>query len=499
MLCSPASASCPLSSSAGRLGTGDRSLQNDASGDSPVRLFSQTKRNRHRRTDEASASADVDVRREGLRKEPRIIGGRFSDKGEYPYAVSLKARGGRHFCGGSLIARDAVLSAAHCANGKYDVVIGKHRLNSWFEGETISVKAAVPHPAYRSSGTDNDFHLIFLSRPARADVELVRLNSDSNLPKPGASVTVMGWGDTNASEKYSQLSNTLKEVEVNVVSTEDCRQSKGVVQGRYTSYARSITSNMLCAQADGRDSCQGDSGGPLVMKGADGNQDVQVGVVSWGMGCADSVFPGVYARVSSAYSWIKGEVCRRSSDPPLSFGCAAADEDVANDDEISTTCGTAASKQANYRGTLSTTASGKTCQVWSSQTPHAHTRSKAAYPNGGLGNHNYCRNPDNNDRAWCYTTDPKSRWEFCNVPDCTAANAPATTTAATAPATTAAPTATIAATTPATTAAPTATPVATTPVMAGDGPVLPNDDSDDNGGILEGIASWTCSVFSIFC
>merc|ERR1719410_2926913 len=147
-------------------------------------------------------------------REPRIIGGGNSDKGEYPYAVSLKGRGG-HFCGGSLIARDVVLSAAHCGqNGNYNVVVGRHSRNAWYEGEEIPVYAEVPHPSYRSSRTDNDFALIFLARKARADLELVRLNRDGGAPNAGDVLTTMGWGDTIASQSQSQLSVVLKEAEV---------------------------------------------------------------------------------------------------------------------------------------------------------------------------------------------------------------------------------------------------------------------------------------------
>ncbi len=78
---------------------------------------------------------------------------------------------------------------------------------------------------------------------------------------------------------------------------------------------------MICANDSGEDSCQGDSGGPLVMKGSDGSADVQVGVVSWGVGCAHKDFPGVYALVLSAYDWIREEVCRSSSYPPAKFDC----------------------------------------------------------------------------------------------------------------------------------------------------------------------------------
>jgi hypothetical protein len=69
---------------------------------------------------------------------------------------------------------------------------------------------------------------------------------------------------------------------------------------------------MMCARANGKDSCQSDSGGPLIIKGDDANSDLQVGVVSWGLGCASDSFPGVYARVSRGYEWIQREVCNKS-------------------------------------------------------------------------------------------------------------------------------------------------------------------------------------------
>jgi len=80
-------------------------------------------------------------------------------------------------------------------------------------------------------------------------------------------------------------------------------------------------------------------------------------------------------------------------------------------------CGCASEKQADYRGNISVTASGKTCQAWSSQSPHSHSRTSANYPDSGL-EANYCRNPDGESGAWCYTEDPFSRWELCEVPTC---------------------------------------------------------------------------------
>lgn len=88
------------------------------------------------------------------------------------------------------------------------------------------------------------------------------------------------------------------EVEVDVVSNSQCNSA----------YDGGITDDMLCASRSGKDSCQGDSGGPLIVKGTDFSKDVQVGVVSWGYGCADESYPGVYARVSEQIQWIKTQI-----------------------------------------------------------------------------------------------------------------------------------------------------------------------------------------------
>ncbi|XP_061097604.1 putative apolipoprotein(a)-like protein 2 [Conger conger] len=77
-----------------------------------------------------------------------------------------------------------------------------------------------------------------------------------------------------------------------------------------------------------------------------------------------------------------------------------------------------------YRGTISVTGSGKTCQLWASQNPHEHSRTPEKYPCKGLKS-NYCRNPDNERMPWCYTTDPGTRWEYCKVPTCGNEHVPA--------------------------------------------------------------------------
>lgn len=123
---------------------------------------------------------------------PRIIGGSEASPHSLPYAVSLQDSQG-HFCGGSLIARHVVLSAAHCQGGRYSVALGKHDLDD-NGGQRIQMSREMPHPRYNDRTTDNDFMLVFLAQPATLnnDVGLVQLNSADNSPGVGSKVTVMG-------------------------------------------------------------------------------------------------------------------------------------------------------------------------------------------------------------------------------------------------------------------------------------------------------------------
>ena len=278
----------------------------------------------------------------------RIIGGDTAIEDRYSYAVSLSDSYG-HFCGGSLIAEDVVLSAAHCdpnGKGKYKAIVGRHDHDDT-DGQELSVANALPHPDYDSDTTDNDFMLIFLKESASSNI-FVKLNYDVSSPTVGSEVTVMGWGDVDPSHGQ-KLAEELMEVNVNVITNEECDKS----DGKFGSYKDSITSNMLCAieEGGGEDACQGDSGGPLIIKGTDASEDIQVGVVSWGIGCASKDYPGVYARVSSQYDWIKNEVCKGSQNPPSSFGCDDIDRSsiTAPQDETIITSSTTEERSGDWR------------------------------------------------------------------------------------------------------------------------------------------------------
>mmetsp|Transcript_2809 Transcript_2809/g.4360 ORF Transcript_2809/g.4360 Transcript_2809/m.4360 type:complete len:455 (+) Transcript_2809:52-1416(+) len=246
----------------------------------------------------------------------RIIGGKEATEGRYSYAVSLQDDVG-HFCGGSLIAPDVVLSAAHCAGGDYKAIIGRHHLKK-FEGDEMDVKVEMTHPDYDSDTTDNDFMLLFLDSSYTGYVNLVQVSPDT--VSEGTNATVMGWGDTHKDEEINELATELMEVDVTVMSNDDCERSESNERGFEYNYNDQITGNMMCAEnLAEKDSCQGDSGGPLVIRS--GSRDIQVGVVSWGKGCAHDDFPGVYARVSAQYEWIRTNICEGSSSPPASFEC----------------------------------------------------------------------------------------------------------------------------------------------------------------------------------
>jgi len=223
----------------------------------------------------------------------KIVGGVEVDKGRYPYQVAL-ITGGFQYCGGTLVDKDWVLSAAHCYGLGDRVYIGRHDLTDSSEKfESIEIDWETQHPDYNGGNLANDFMMIKLKKSS--SVKPVKVDDGSvDLPS-GTDVTVMGWGTTSFGGSPSAV---LMEVEVDIVSNSHCNSD----------YGGGISDSMMCASRSEKDSCQGDSGGPLIVKGKYSSQDTQVGVVSWGYGCADANYPGVYARISKQIQWIKTQI-----------------------------------------------------------------------------------------------------------------------------------------------------------------------------------------------
>ena len=215
--------------------------------------------------------------------------------------VALLSRGtsntyNAQFCGGSIIAPTAVLTAAHCVEdtsaNQLDVLGGTIRLGNG-SGQRVRATKIHLHPRWNTNTTAYDAAVIEVDRPlTSAPVPVVQPGQEA-LFAPGTDATVTGWGDlADGGGQYPQV---LQKVTVPMVSDASCRSS----------YGRQFeASSMVCAglTQGGKDSCQGDSGGPLAVR--NGRAWVQVGVVSWGDGCAQPNAPGVYTRLSNLSGFI---------------------------------------------------------------------------------------------------------------------------------------------------------------------------------------------------
>jgi len=225
--------------------------------------------------------------------ESRIVGGTEAGIDEYPFYVNW---GGQ--CGASLIAREWIMSAAHCDPiSTNNVKINRSRGIGYDvgRGEMATIIDRFPHPNYNGNTHDNDIMIMKLEKPV--DFDPIPLNFNDNVPRNDQDLKVIGFGRL---ESGGSSPRELQEVVVQYVDNDTCNRDE--------SYDGDITDQMLCAgvPGGGKDSCQGDSGGPIFTY--DGGIS-QVGVVSWGRGCARPDKPGVYARVSSYESWIKGIIC----------------------------------------------------------------------------------------------------------------------------------------------------------------------------------------------
>lgn len=243
---------------------------------------------------------------------PQIVGGGPADPNAYPFMVALVSSNSNdawagQYCGGSLIAAEWVLTAAHCAEGSnpnsVDLVIGRYDLRS-SDGERIGAAEIHIHPEYNTRTLDNDVALIKLeTASAVAPIGGLATSANASLWDAGTMATVMGWGFTESSPSYPEV---LYEVDVPIMSDATCTSLLG---NEY------FADSMLCAGeiGGGVDSCYGDSGGPLVVP--NGNDYVVAGIVSWGYGCADPGNPGVYSRVAAFESWIN-DIVGDPGDPP---------------------------------------------------------------------------------------------------------------------------------------------------------------------------------------
>ncbi|MGW0840068.1 serine protease [Streptomyces sp. NPDC002787] len=217
-----------------------------------------------------------------------VVGGTRAAQGEFPFMVRLSMG-----CGGSLLTQQIVLTAAHCVgatgnNTSYTATAGVVDLQS--TSGRVQVRSTKVYRAPGYNGDGKDWALIKLASP----INLPTLKIATTTAYNSGTFTVAGWGA--ATEGGAQQRYMLKAT-VPFVSDATCRS--------YSGYSGLIANEEICAglTAGGVDTCQGDSGGPMFRRDNAGAW-VQVGIVSWGIGCARPNAPGVYTEVSTFASQI---------------------------------------------------------------------------------------------------------------------------------------------------------------------------------------------------
>ncbi|MCX4407009.1 S1 family peptidase [Streptomyces sp. NPDC059837] len=224
-----------------------------------------------------------------------IVGGTTTTTTAYPFMMQITDASQNQFCGGTLVAANKVVTAAHCMVGETTssvrVVGGRTYLNGT-NGTVSKVSKIWINPDYTDATNGDDVAVLTLSTSMSYTPASYVASTDTGVYATGATARIIGWGTTS---ENGSSSNQLRTATVPIVSNTSCASSYG---------SEFVASDMVCAgyTSGGVDTCQGDSGGPLLIGG------VLAGITSWGEGCAEAGYPGVYTRLTTFSNLVKTQI-----------------------------------------------------------------------------------------------------------------------------------------------------------------------------------------------
>ncbi|XP_041362216.1 prostasin-like [Gigantopelta aegis] len=238
--------------------------------------------------------------------QTRIVGGHEARSGSLPWMAML-AELNYPVCGGAVISDHVILTAAHCFETpesrdprRWTVVLGKHHVDRYdVTQRSYHVRRIVMHENYNNHTVRNDVALVVLWERIRysdyiSPICLPKLNRNMVV---GKSCLIAGWGDTLGTSKGT----VLNQVNVPIIGDHVCSQPTW-----YGNQFLPMTTFCAGYKNGGKDACAGDSGSPLACS-VDGKWYVH-GIASWGYGCAEPRWPGIYTDVTVYTHWIRQSI-----------------------------------------------------------------------------------------------------------------------------------------------------------------------------------------------